>query len=64
MHRRKLERYLRAHGCQLHHHGRKHDVWRNTTTQAMASVPRHQTIKKATVRGICRELGIPLPDGF
>lgn len=64
MNRRKLERHLRAHGCQLHHHGVKHDVWGNPSNLAQAPVPRHGRIKRGTVRGICRILGIPLPPGI
>ncbi|HEV3383994.1 MAG TPA: type II toxin-antitoxin system HicA family toxin [Gemmata sp.] len=64
MERRKLEAHLRRHGCKLHHHGRKHDVWWNPETEAMASIPRHRTLKKHTARGICRELGVLPPDGL
>jgi len=34
--RRELERHLRAHGCFLHHHGGKHDIWVNPDTLAQA----------------------------
>jgi hypothetical protein len=64
MNRRDLEKYLGQCGCRLHHHGGNHDVWINTATLARASVPRHQTIKKGTVRGICHRLGIPTPPGI
>lgn len=63
MKRRELERHLRLHGCILHHHGGRHDVWMNSATLAKSPVPRHSTIKKGTVRGICRILGVPLPSG-
>jgi mRNA interferase HicA len=63
MNRRQLEDYLRAHGCILHHHGAKHDVWVNPTNLVQASVPRHNEIKRGTARGICRILGIPRPSG-
>jgi hypothetical protein len=53
MNRPDLERHLRSHGCELHHHGGKHDVWRNPETEATASIPRHKTIKKPTARAIC-----------
>jgi hypothetical protein len=59
--RRALERHLRQHGCILHHHGRRHDVWLNPQTQAQAPVPRHNTLKRGTARKVCRILGIPLP---
>jgi mRNA interferase HicA len=61
MDRRKLEAHLRSHGCELHHHGGKHDVWWNPETEATASIPRHKTVKKPTARAICRDLGVPLP---
>jgi mRNA interferase HicA len=64
MNRLQLERHLRAHGCTLHHHGAKHDVWVNPTSLVQASVPRHSRIKRGTVRGICRILGIPPPLGI
>lgn len=61
MSRRELESHLREHGCELHHHGAKHDVWWNPVTSAMSAVPRHKTIKKGTVRSICRALDVPFP---
>ncbi|HUR53375.1 MAG TPA: type II toxin-antitoxin system HicA family toxin, partial [Gemmataceae bacterium] len=64
MNRRKLEAHLREHGCSLHHNGAKHDIWVNPVNEQLASVPRHKQIKKGTVRGICRTLDIPLPDGL
>jgi mRNA interferase HicA len=63
MNRRKLEKHLREQGCILHHHGAKHDVWVNPTNLAQTSVPRHNKIKRGTVRGICRILGLPRPSG-
>jgi hypothetical protein len=64
MKRLQLERHLREHGCVLHHHGGKHDVWLNPANLAQAPVPRHRWIKRGTVRGICRILGIPRPPGI
>lgn len=63
MSRRELERHLREHGCEFHHHGAKHDVWWNPESGGMTSVPRHRTVKKTTAKGICRALEVPLPDG-
>src|SRR5215469_7768437 len=34
MNRRTLEKHLRAHGCILHHHGAKHDIWVNPANLA------------------------------
>ena len=64
MNRKRLERHLREHECVLHHHGAKHDVWVNPANLAQAPVPRHAKIKRGTVRGICRILGIPRPPGI
>ncbi|MBI2893962.1 MAG: type II toxin-antitoxin system HicA family toxin [Deltaproteobacteria bacterium] len=61
MNRRALEKHLRACGCFLHHRGGKHDVWVNPATGAHSPVPRHSTIKKGTVRAICRGLSIEDP---
>ena len=61
MNRRGFERHLRQHGCFLHHHGGNHDIWVNSVTGAQAPVPRHPTLKRGTVRGICQRLGISPP---
>jgi hypothetical protein len=52
MNRRALEQHLRRHGCQLDHHGKKHDCWFSPTNMAIAPVPRHTNIKRGTVRSI------------
>lgn len=59
MKRRELEAHLRAHGCVLHHHGARHDIWLNAVSLAQSPVPRHAEIKRGTVRAICRILGVP-----
>lgn len=64
MNRRKLVEHLREHGCEVARQGAKHEIWINPATGTMTSVPRHRTIKKGTVRAICRELDIPPPDGL
>ena len=64
MKRRDLEKHLRQHGCALHHHGGRHDVWVNLGTQAQAPVPRKATIKWGTARGVCKQLGVPVPPGI
>ncbi|MBI4612557.1 MAG: type II toxin-antitoxin system HicA family toxin [Planctomycetes bacterium] len=64
MRRSALERHLRSEGCILHHHGARHDVWLNPRNLARAPVPRHREIKRGTVRGICRILGILVPPGI
>ncbi|MBI3407267.1 MAG: type II toxin-antitoxin system HicA family toxin [Planctomycetes bacterium] len=64
MNRRALEKHLRFHGCFLHHHGGKHDIWINPLTLGRSPIPRHTKLKRGTAKGICRRLGIPLPQGL
>jgi predicted RNA binding protein YcfA (HicA-like mRNA interferase family) len=64
MNRRAFEKHLRACGCFLNHHGGRHDVWVNPTSLSHVPVPRHNELKRGTVRGICRALGIPAPPGL
>jgi len=62
MKRRDFEKHLRDHGCVMHHHGGRHDIWINPATQMRAPVPRHKEFPKiGLIRGICRQLGIPTP---
>jgi hypothetical protein len=62
--RRDLEWHLRSHGCELDHHGSRHDIWTNPANKKTAPVPRHTTIKRDMVRIICRQLDVPLPAGI
>lgn len=64
MNRRAFERHLRAHGCLLHRHGARHDVWLNPRNLRQTSVPRHPTVKRGVVRAACRALEVPPPAGF
>jgi hypothetical protein len=64
MNRRAFEAHLRAHGCRLHRHGSKHDLWGNPANGALSPLPRHRLLKKPLVRGLCHRLDIPLPDGI
>ncbi|MBI3097772.1 MAG: type II toxin-antitoxin system HicA family toxin [Planctomycetes bacterium] len=64
MNRRDLERHLRDQGCVFHHPGARHDVWLNPRNMAQSSVPRHRVLKRGTVRGICRILGVVSPPGI
>ena len=61
MNRRAFEAYLRAHGCGLHRHGAKHDVWMNPLNNSFSMLPRHRTISKPLARAICRQLDVPIP---
>ncbi|MGH2962459.1 MAG: type II toxin-antitoxin system HicA family toxin [Solirubrobacterales bacterium] len=62
MKRRDLERHLTAHRC-ARIPGRKgpHEAWEHLDTGTRSFVPRHREIGPGLVRGICRQLGIPLP---
>lgn len=64
MKRNDLERHLNDHGCVLHHHGKRHDIWINPENLKKSPVPRHREIKKGTAQGICRILEIPKPPGL
>jgi len=61
--KRDLERHLSANGCVLARQAANHEVWRNTATGQRTTVPRHKEIKPPTARGICRQLGVPVPTG-
>lgn len=63
MKKRELEEHLTEHDCFFVHHGKKHDIWENPTGDR-APVPRHKDIPRGTVRAICRELSVPLPESF
>ncbi|MCZ6659206.1 MAG: type II toxin-antitoxin system HicA family toxin [Gammaproteobacteria bacterium] len=62
MKRRDLEKHLREHGCERHHHGGRHDAEINAKTLRQVSVPRHNELKRGTVRAICEKLEVPSPD--
>jgi hypothetical protein len=64
MSRRELVRRLRAHGCVLHHHGGRHDVWMSLRALARAPVPLYAEPKCGTVIGIRRILGALRPRGL
>jgi predicted RNA binding protein YcfA (HicA-like mRNA interferase family) len=59
--KRQLERHLRAHGCRRLEQRSRHEAWENPASGAVAVLPRHREIKSGTVRGICRQLGVPTP---
>jgi predicted RNA binding protein YcfA (HicA-like mRNA interferase family) len=56
-----LERHLREHDCVLKRQGGNHAIWERPDTKAWTSVPRHREIKDYLVRGICKQLDIPVP---
>jgi predicted RNA binding protein YcfA (HicA-like mRNA interferase family) len=55
--RQKLEALLSEHGCVKFRDKGKHAVWKSSDG-ALASVPRHNEIKKFTARNVCKALGI------
>jgi hypothetical protein len=61
--RAKLEKHLRQHGCHVHYHDGKHDIWINPVTGQDAPVPRHTEITKWTARGVCKAPGVPPAPG-
>jgi hypothetical protein len=64
MKKKVLERHLREHSCvPMRKKGKKHEVWVNTVTLAQTVVPRHTEINTFTARGICEQLGVPIPKG-
>ncbi|MDP9383915.1 MAG: type II toxin-antitoxin system HicA family toxin [Actinomycetota bacterium] len=63
MKKRDLDRHLTAHGCRLVREGANHELWENPASGTRATVPRHREIKTPTARGICRQLGVPVPPG-
>jgi predicted RNA binding protein YcfA (HicA-like mRNA interferase family) len=54
-------RHLNSYRCILVRQGANHEIWTNPENAARASVPRHQSLNRNTVRRICRDLEIPLP---
>lgn len=61
MKRRDLEKHLRQHGCELDHHGSRHDVWHNPESGKQTAVPRGNEILTHTAEGICKDLDMPKP---
>ena len=61
MNRRELIRHLRNNGCDLVREGANHTIWLNPKNGLSSAVPRHQVVKRNTIRKICKELGIEAP---
>ena len=59
MKRRKLEKHLRKHDCELLREGSNHSIWWNPATRRTSTVPRHSEIYGQLARKICKDLGIP-----
>lgn len=54
-------RHLEQHGCIFAREGAKHTVFVNPKNRKTASVPRHPTVKRGVVKGVCKVLEIPSP---
>ncbi|MGA8219445.1 MAG: type II toxin-antitoxin system HicA family toxin [Solirubrobacterales bacterium] len=61
MKRRQVERHLRSYGCRPVGGG-KHEKWRGPQGQ-VGALPRHREIGPGLVRSLCRQLGVPPPQG-
>ncbi len=62
MKREAFIRELRAQGCILERHGKRHDIWRNPKTGRQASVPRHRELANVLCVVIRKQLGIARTD--
>lgn len=60
MKKQRRDKHLKQHGCVLRRQG-EHEYWVSADGARGAGVPRHKEIKTGTVKGICRDLGIPAP---
>jgi len=64
MKRRDLIRHLEKHGCDFSREGSRHTIYVNREENKSSAVPRHQEIKTALAKQICRDLRVPEPTGF
>jgi mRNA interferase HicA len=56
--RKKLEKFLRSHGCSLLREGGRHSWWHNPTLNRRSAIPRHTEVKDILAKKICKDLGI------
>ena len=59
MKRNELLRFLMQHGCILHRHGARHDIYINPVNGKKQPVPRHTEIDDDLVKHILKFLGLP-----
>jgi len=64
MKRAQLIKHLHAHGCRPQREGGRHTIYCNKAGTRKSAIPRHREIKPGTLRNICSDLGVPLPDSF
>lgn len=62
MKKQRLVKYLGEHGCYLDREGGRHEYWRSADGERGAAVPRQREIQTATMKSICRDLDIPVPN--
>lgn len=58
MKRSSFLRELTAAGCELHRHGKKHDLFLNPKTGQKSPIPRHTEIKNSLCDLIRKQLGL------
>ena len=58
MKRQEFVRELEQAGCELHRHGKRHDIYRNPANGKKAPVPRHREIADTLCEVIRKQLGL------
>jgi len=61
--RRDLIRHLRSHGCDILREGGKHTVFVNRAKRLSTTIPRHREMNDYLAQKICKDLGVPRPNG-
>ena len=64
MSRRELLEHPTAHRGEADRQGGRHEIWLNPATGATAAISPHRTLRRGTVRSVCRALAMPLPPGL
>ena len=50
------------HGCRFEREGGNHTIYASSDGARKTAIPRHPEIKPNTVRKICKDLHVPVPD--
>jgi mRNA interferase HicA len=61
MKRRDFEKHLARYDCYVDREGGNHTIYTNINNGKSSAVPRHNEMKTAIVRRICRDLDIATP---
>lgn len=61
MKRRDLLKHLHANGCELLREGGRHSVYWNPRNRKTSAAPRHNEIRDALARRICKDLEVVEP---